>query len=351
MFTIDKKYRWILHALYWIMATLFLTFFFGHFSRQYQYTLLYVLFQMPVVITTTYLINYWLVPKFLFAGRTGRFIYLLVACLVISAWLNILITIFAFISLYKFHLEFLPIATFDYRFLSAGLYLVILLGVAIHFTRESLSQQRTAFESRKKQLETEMSLNKTRLKLLQSQLHPHMLFNSLNTIYGLSLNQSDKTPGLILSLSNMLDYMLYHADTDKISLEKEFDFLKNYIEIEKQRFSDELDLLVNFPVKSDAYLIAPLLLLPIVENCFKHTRHIQDRAPVIRIESHISENQIILKTSNSYKEKDQATNGEGIGLKNLKERLALLYPDQHELNRSIENDYYLVTLKLVLEKQ
>ncbi len=348
MIAIDRRYNWILHILYWTIASLFLTYFFGHLLKQYRYTLFYVLFQLPVVITTTYVINYWLVPKYLFQGRTGRFIYMLVSSLVISAWLNALITIFAFISLYQYNAEFLPAASFDFKLLTAGLYLVILLGVAIHFTRESLSQQRNAFESRKKQMETEISLNETRLKLLQSQLHPHMLFNSLNTIYGLSLAQSDKTPALILNLSNMLDYMLYQCDTDKISLEEEFEFLKNYMEIEKQRFSETLSLKVDFPGNIEQYKIAPMLLLPIVENCFKHTRHIQDINPSIDIKINVKGNMFLLSARNTYREKDPSAKSEGIGLKNLTERLSLIYPDKHELNIFIQNDQYIAELKLDL---
>jgi sensor histidine kinase YesM len=349
MITLNRKYSRILHVFYWATATLFLTYFFGHYERLYRYTLLYVLFQLPVAITTTYLINYWLVPKYLFRGQTGRFIYMLAACLVISAWLNALITIFAFVALYHYNAEFLPPASFDFKLLTAGLYLVILLGVAIHFTRESLLQQRRAFEIRQKQMETEMSLNETRLKLLQGQMHPHMLFNSLNTIYGLSLKQSDKTPGLILNLSDMLDYMLYQCDHEKIALDKEFEFLKNYIEIEKQRFSPGLDLNVEFPEGTGRARIAPLLLLPLVENCFKHTRHIQDTGPVIDIKSELNGNLFRLSTRNTCRRKDPPANPEGIGLKNLKERLALLYPGRHELNISIQNDQYIAELKLELE--
>jgi len=349
MISLNVRYNQVLHLLYWIIATLFLTYFFGHYTREYRYTFLYVLFQLPVVIATTYIINYWLVPKYLFRDRIGRFIYLLVACLVISAWLNALITILAFTSLYHFQADFLPPASFDFKLLTAGLYLVILLGVAIHFTRRSLSQQRSSFEIRKQQMETELLLKETRLKLLQNQLHPHMLFNSLNTIYGLSLQQSDKTSGLILNLSNMLDYMLYQCDTDKIVLKKEIDFLKNYIEIEKQRFSEDITLIIEWPENDEQYLIAPLLLLPIVENCFKHTRHIRDTKPEIHIKCGIKKGGLHFLTSNSYRQNEKSSQTEGIGIRNLKERLALLYPGKYELKNSIQNNHYIVEIVLELD--
>jgi LytS/YehU family sensor histidine kinase len=212
---------------------------------------------------------------------------------------------------------------------------VILLGVAIHFTRRSLAQQRTSFE--------------TRLKLLRNQLHPHMLFNSLNTIYGLSLQQSDKTPGLILNLSNMLDYMLYQCDTDKIILKKEIEFLKNYIEIEKHRFSEDLHLNIEWPEGDDQYLIAPLLLLPIVENCFKHTRHIRDISPEIYIECLIRNGKLHFVTRNSYRKNEKSSETEGIGIRNLKERLALLYPGKNDLKNSIQNNQYIAELILELD--
>jgi len=338
-----------LHTLFWIAAIVFLTYFFGHYSRNYLYTFLYVCFQLPVIITTTYLINYWLVPKFLFKDRLGRFVYWLLACLVVSAWLNALITIFAFTVLYHYNIGNLPPASFDFKMLTAGLYLVILLGIAIHSTRESLKEQRKTFDLSKKQIETELSLNETRLKLLQNQLHPHMLFNSLNTIYGLSLQQSPKTPDLVLNLSNMLDYMLYQCDTEKILLKNEIDFLKNYIDIEKQRFPEGLTLDIVWPENDEQYEIAPLLLLPIVENCFKHTRSLQDKNPSIRINCSIKEGIFHLHTSNNYRENEPASKSIGIGLKNLNERLALLYSGKHKLNSQIKDDRYIVDLILELE--
>jgi sensor histidine kinase YesM len=303
--------------MFWTAAVVFLSYFFGHFSRQYLYTFLYVCFQLPVIITTTYLINYWLVPKFLFQDRTWRFVYMLTACLVVSAWLNALITIFAFTTLYHFNFGNLPPASFDFKMLTAGLYLVIILGVAIHFTRETLKQQRTAFELSKKQIETVLSLNETRLKLLQNQLHPHMLFNSLNTIYGLSLQQSPRTPDLVLNLSNMLDYMLYQGNSEKIVLKAEIDFLKNYIEIE--------------------------------ENCFKHTRNLQDIYPEIRIKASLETGRFYLHTSNNYPKNEKPERSTGIGLINLNERLVLLYPDKHEMSSRIENNRYIVDLTLDLD--
>jgi sensor histidine kinase YesM len=345
----NTRYSWALHAMFWTAAVVFLSYFFGHFSRQYLHTFLYVCFQLPVIITTTYLINYWLVPEFLFQDRTWRFVYMLMACLVVSAWLNALITIFAFITLYHFNFGNLPPASFDFKMLTAGLYLVILLAVAIHFTRETLKQQRTAFELSKKQMETELSLNETRLKLLQNQLHPHMLFNSLNTIYGLSLQKSPGTSGLVLNLSNMLDYMLYRCNTERIVLKNEIDFLKDYIEIEKQRFPEGLSLELDWPDKDEEYEIAPLLLLPIVENCFKHTRNLQEFRPEIRIKASLETGRFHLHTSNNYRKNEKLERSTGIGLNNLKERLALLYPDKHEMSSRIENDRYIVDLTLKLD--
>jgi len=341
----NTRYSWALHAMFWTAAVGFLSYFFGHFSRQYLYTFLYVCFQLPVIITTTYLINYWLVPKFLFQDRTGRFVYMLMACLVVSAWLNALITIFAFTSLYHFNFGNLPPASFDFKMLTAGLYLVIILAVAIHFTRETLKQQRTAFELSKKQIETELSLNETRLKLLQNQLHPHMLFNSLNTIYGLSLQQSPRTPDLVMNLSNML----YQCNTERIVLKNEIDFLKNYIEIEKQRFPEELSLEIDWPDRDEEYEIAPLLLLPIVENCFKHTRNLQDIYPEIRIIASLEKGRFYLHTSNNYRKNEKPGRSTGIGLNNLNERLVLLYPDKHKMCSRTENDRYIVDLTLELD--
>lgn len=343
------KYKWLYHAAYWILALFFLTFFFGRFNRSTYYTFLFTAYQLPIVIATTYTINYWLIPKFLFLKRYWHFIYFLIGTILLSVWMNALIVVFAIIKTYKFDVGAMPPASFDLFFLTAGLYLIILFGVVIHLVKETFKQQEERYRIQEQQIETELKLKESKLKLLQGQLHPHMLFNSLNTIYGHSLQKSEKAPDLIINLSNLLDYMLYHCDVERIPLEKEIEFLKDFIELEKHKFPETLNLDVSFPENAEHYNIAPLILLPFCENCFKHAKHTVATKPNISIKLRVFENQLRFETSNTYDSKAQKSKKSGVGIQNVKERLKLIYPDKHELQNQQDQNQYNVFLRLKLD--
>jgi len=350
MIRILSKHKWLYHSAFWIVALVFLSLFFGRFNRSTYYAFLFTVYQLPVIIATTYTINYWLIPKFLFQKHYGRFVYFLIGTVLVSIWLNALISIFAFIKTYNFEMEAMPLASFDFFFLTAGLYLIILVGVVFHLVKESFKQQEEKFKLQEKQIETDLKLKESKLKLLQGQLHPHMLFNSLNTIYGFSLQKSDKASNLIINLSNLLDYMLYHCDVERIPLDKEIEFLDNFIEIEKHKFSEEIDLHIEWPVKTDDYLIAPLVLLPFCENCFKHSKHTKEQKPIITIKSSITDNKLLFEALNSFDPEQKPVKDGGVGIQNVRERLNLIYPNYHELTISQENNLYIIKLSLELDK-
>ena len=349
MLLLQPKYKILLHIIYWLIVVVFLSLFFGHFNRDSYNTFFYVCLQLPIVILTTYSINYWLVPKFLFRKKYYLFFYLLLAVFVISLWLNTLISIFTFISIWEFDMERMPATTFDLFFISAGMYLVVLIGVAIHFIKETFNQQVEKFKLNEKQISTELKLKETRLKMLQNQLHPHMLFNSLNMIYGHSLKKSDETSDLIINLSNMLDYMLYRCGDERILLEKEIDFLTDYIELEKHKFDDSLILDIHWPELQNEFLIAPMILLPFCENCFKHVKQTTDQQPRVEIEGLIDGSRLIFTTRNTFSGDSRKSEFKGIGIQNVKERLKLLYDDKFDLSVSKEKGMYFLQLKLELD--
>lgn len=346
MLILQEKYKILLHFIYWIVVVIFLSLFFGHFTRDSYNTFFYVCLQLPIVILTTYAINYWLVPRFLFQKKYFLFFYLLTAAIVISLWLNTLISILTFITIWEFDMGSMPQTTFDIFFISSAMYLVVLVGVAIHFVKETFNQLEEQHKLSEKQISTELQLKEARLKVLQNQLHPHTLFNSLNLIYGHSLKKSDLTPKLVINLSNMLDYMLYRCDDERILLEQEIHFLNDYTEMEKNKFKD-LKLDISWPDKQHEFLIAPLILLPFCENCFKHVKHTVDQQPEIKINGNIEGQTLIFSTFNTCSKTGRNSEVKGIGINNVKERLSILYEDKYDLKiEALENSY---TMKLVLE--
>lgn len=344
------RYKIVWHVAYWLLVLVFLSLFLGHFTSDTYNTFFYSCLQLPLVIVTTYTINYWLVPRFLFTKKYYRFFYFLVATIMVSLWLNTLLSVLTFITVWEFRMSAMPKTTFDLFYISAGLYLAVLVGVAIHFVSETFKKQEQFHKLQQREMETELKLKETRLKMLQNQLHPHMLFNALNLIYGHSLKKSDKTPNLVINLSNMLDYMLYRCNEELVLLENEIGFLKDYIELEKHKLDDDVKLVVLWPENQDQYMIAPLLLLPVCENCFKHVKQVAGQKPRIEIRCQIREDRLTLNTTNTFVKGSRKTEVKGIGLQNLKERLEILYKGRHELQIDESDETYNLTLSIDIDK-
>lgn len=198
----------------------------------------------------------------------------------------------------------------------------------------------------RKQLALQAELN-----FLKGQIHPHFLFNTLNNLYALTLNQSSKSPAVVLGLSEILRYMLYECNTDNVKLEREVEVIKNYISLEKIRYEERLE--INCSLSGDVQnkYIAPLLMLPLVENAFKHGTSETIVDPWINIEINITESQLKFKVSNSkplQKSENNETHFEKIGLSNVQKRLDFLYKDGYQFHTYDEEEIYVAILEINL---
>ncbi len=171
------------------------------------------------------------------------------------------------------------------------------------------------------------------LNFLKSQVHPHFLFNTLNNLYALTLIKSDKASDIVLKLSDLMDYMIYKSNDTFVPLAKELEIINGYIELEKMRYNQRLDLQYEIKGETGIHQIAPLILLPFVENCFKHGSSKDRIKPTIHINVDIEPDFLLLKAVNSIppEKKNGLSDNKGIGLKNVKRRLELIYPKKHEL--------------------
>ncbi|MEJ8816844.1 sensor histidine kinase [Lacibacter sp. H407] len=185
------------------------------------------------------------------------------------------------------------------------------------------------------------------LQLLKAQVHPHFLFNTLNNIYSFSLDNSPKTPGLILKLSSLLSYMLYDCKTEEVRLEKEIEIMKNYLDLEKERYGNKIEISWNVSGEIKDKFIAPLLLLPFLENAFKHGASEQIEQPWLGVDISVKNDTILCKIVNSKNEYVQESKN-GIGINNVKKRLELLYQGKYELKINDEGNFYVVSLMLIL---
>lgn len=201
-----------------------------------------------------------------------------------------------------------------------------------------------------KNLQLEKESIKTQLELLKAQIHPHFLFNTLNNIYAHTQNTSPVASGLLISLSDLLRYIIYDGNAAMVPLQKELTMINDYIRLEKMRYGESLDLYTDLPSNAQDLSIAPLLLLPLVENSFKHGTSTMLDQPWINLRIEIKHNRMIMKLVNGkINNKTADHNSSGIGIKNVKQRLSILYPGKHELTISNEEDVFIVNLKIDLE--
>jgi LytS/YehU family sensor histidine kinase len=223
-------------------------------------------------------------------------------------------------------------------------YLLILLAYLIATFVE------TFMFAQRKQEEVVLSKNEnlqTELKLLKSQINPHFLFNALNNIYALSAIDASKTQQSISHLSNMLRYVLYECDKPLVALEKEIDYIENYITLFSLKSSTPYNISKQFNVALKQQPIAPMLLIPFIENTFKHSGIEKRQGAFIHMELNATRNEIVFKIKNSYDPNAKAKDAlGGIGLDNVKKRLQIVYPNAYDLHISTIDQTFSVTLNI-----
>jgi len=228
-------------------------------------------------------------------------------------------------------------------FIITSICLVVIIVSAFKLLKLNLKQSKNNAELEAKILEAQLKLKEQELKYLKMQIHPHFLFNTLNTMYGLSLKKAEQTPDMILKLSNLLDYLLYQAEKPSVLLSEEIEHIKDYIALEKMRFNETLQIKMDIQIESENTSIAPMLLLPFIENSFKHGSIING---VLDIDIILTANDtmIYFKVKNSNSE--HTASKQGIGLENIKKRLELLYPKAYNLIITNESSIFDVELQL-----
>ncbi len=194
----------------------------------------------------------------------------------------------------------------------------------------------------------------TELKYLKAQINPHFLFNTLNTAYSSAIkNNDDATADIIEKISGLMRYVLYESNEDKVPLENEINYIDTYINLQLQRLSSEIANHVHYEVKGNYHnnRIAPLILIPFIENVFKHGVMLSQK-PEISIILYLNSETLVLETKNLKSNNPFVVdkNYSGIGMKNVKERLQLLYPNQHQLDINNEDYYYTVRLEIMLKQ-
>jgi len=328
------RYRIWWHILFWVVWYFFYTITYSVGVLE-KYQFIQNLYLLPVRVIITYSLIYWILPKFLFTKR-----YLLFASLIALHAIIFGLAIYvvqALINGVRFQetLPFIRPLVLNYQIpaTAAAIYM---------FKRWYLIQQYT-LTLEKEKIESE-------LNFLKSQIHPHFLFNTLNNLYALTLKKSDKAPDMVIQLSHLLEYTLYSGNKTEVELQDELKQLIGYIDLEKLRFGKRLKTNIEITENVDGLMIAPLLLLPFVENSFKHGASQDMKSPFIELKANVTNNQLLFTVINSYGNETGKFEKykERIGLKNVKRRLELIYPKKHSLEINQKEDTFEVILKLEL---
>jgi len=337
------KQIFVLHLFFWIYL-LYPDFIIFVLIKEHKFDFPDQLFSYLIIFSVFYLFYLWVFPwlrqfkKITYTILLGLVAVIIVGIFRIALWylLDTYVShktlVFPFYSSWELLNEFRST-------LILGIY-TVLMRLAIDWY---------AIQNQKAELITQNQASE--LALLRSQVNPHFLFNTLNNIYSLVYKKADEAPEAIMRLSSIMRYMLYDATTDKVLLDKEIEYLQSFIELQKLRLrrKDSLEFIIEG--NSDERYIAPMLLIPFVENAFKHG----DKSgiqPCIFIKLKIEPQRIVFEVKNRVRKNNTIIPKDrigGSGLNNIRRRLELLYPQRHSLE--IENGDTVFSVKLIIENQ
>ena len=321
------RHRVLWHILFWVVIYGFYTLTYGAYNNEYNAEFIANVYLTPVRIIGTYIMIYFIIPAFLLKRRYKGFVLFTVLHIVLYG-VAIAYVIHTFIICpWCLYVKDFPFGMRLVLESIASNYEIPAVAATIKFFKNWYIEKQANQSLEKEKLEAE-------LNFLKSQLNPHFLFNTLNNLYALTLKKSDTAPDTVIKLSEMLDYMLYRSNVKEANLSDEIKLIKNYIELEEIRYGSRLDLKVDIKGDTAGKKLAPLILLPFIENSFKHGACKDISIPFIHIEIVIKEECLKLNIANSFDSASQSDKetDDGIGLKNVKRRLDLLYPNKHVLD-------------------
>ncbi|WP_205748108.1 sensor histidine kinase [Dyadobacter luticola] len=297
---------------------------------------------LSVHIFLAYSLMYWVIPRLIIPGRyvlaAGTVILVLLATAALSAFLSLTVIEYLRRGYYP-----KPVYVQLFMSMIAGLRGGITIGglaAAIKLMKHYYEKQQLASQLEKQNMLAE-------LQTLKSQLHPHFLFNTLNNIYSHAQETAPIAADMLLGLSGLLRYMLYTGNAPLVPLADEIKMIQAYINLEKKRYGEELELSIQLPGNTENLMIAPLIMLPFVENCFKHGTSSVLENPWINLNIALKDQEMQLKLVNGKADKMHAQEG-GIGIENVRRRLTLIYPEKHKLTIMEEDELYIVNLEIKL---
>ncbi len=345
------RYRFLLHVAFWASMVFYEVLIWGLVDNKYAEKLTTSLIELPIKISACYFTLYFLIDKYLITKKYTTFLVLLILSM---AFFGIVLRALNYYFIYPvYYPEGLSMPMlFPPKVLISVfvIYSLVAIVASFHLIRHYYKHQQEAQQLQQTAQQLEKEKLAAELKLLKSQINPHFLFNTLNNLYVLTLNNSGKAPDMIHKLSQLMSYMLYDSNQAEVPLEMEIQYIKNYIDLEKIRYGERLEVLLRVYEKTEGIKIAPLLILPLVENSFKHGASNQLETGWIHIDIDVKDSTLLINVENSKPQYNgDSKPASGIGLDNAKKRLNHLYPEKHSLQLFDEQDTYLAVLKLKVD--
>ncbi|MDP4201823.1 MAG: histidine kinase [Bacteroidota bacterium] len=336
----DDKKRLFFHIAYWIGVVTFFTLLWGTRYRNYWVCFYNELVFLPIKLGMTYFTLYYIIPRLLFRGEYLKTGVASLLTMVGGGLLQRTLVYFSVIPLLG--VSDMHVGLFDPTEILSHIInttSVMIIPVAIKLYKFSLEK-----ENRILLLSQEKTM--AELQFLRSQIQPHFFFNVLNDLYAMALKKSDRTPEMILKLSDLMRYVLQESRAEMVPVEKELAYLHNYIDLEKLRYDKRFS--VDFEIVGDtsSCRIPPLLLLPFVENAFKHSTIHNAEGAWISIKLEVNPKKLFLKVNNSFDPDIGRKNNlcSGIGIENVRQRLDIIYYGRYSLDIHNTETQYSSTL-------
>jgi sensor histidine kinase YesM len=363
IFSNERRYRIQRHLAFWLFWGVFqgLLYAFvpiyntGYFHRLPQTMLDSVLF-LPNHIFFSYSLMYFVIPAYVVKNKYKLAAIWMAVLVVATACTSALVSLYLIVPMRALVLPASFVISMPMHNGERNLFYMAMLaglrgGITIGGLAAAIKLMKHWYVEGQRNLQLQKEAVESQLKLLRAQVHPHFLFNTLNNIYSHTQATSPTASRLVMGLSDMLRYMLYECNQPLAPLGKELKMLEDYIALENIRYGNKLELHVDFPVDASEFYVAPLLLLAFVENAFKHGISNMLQHPWLNLSVSLKDNTMTFKLLNSKPEHSLPSQRVGIGIENVRKRLALLYPSKHELLITADNEVFIVNLKLELEKR
>jgi LytS/YehU family sensor histidine kinase len=336
----------VFNLIFWTLYFLYQWLGLAALSGQYGLYFINAVMALPLSLVVSLITVHFLVKKFYLKGRRIEFWVLQVVISIVLLLIRRHINYYIIYPHFAVEAQKVPLYSFGKLIVElVNLYLIVGVYSLFYFARSWYREQQ-----RVQELLHEKTI--AELESLKAQVQPHFIFNTLNNIYSVALKNSPETAGLISHLSSFLSYNLYESKRDKVLLTSEILYIKHYIELQKNRYGDKLDVSQNIYGEINDLFIAPLLILPLIENSFKHGIADSVSQGWIRMDVSRQKDYFSIKIENSIEEgagQGNMGNDNGIGLQNVQKRLQLIYPGAHEFKTIREPHSYLAVLKIYIQ--